>query len=1345
MVIRVKASKDRARTLVELALQTSPSAWVDELKKNEFVEFLVTKNVYQKSIDGSLSSRLASHKNFIITLFGGNPPPLVGSTYGFLDHNNYNKFVVDLTNSLYKYGKTEQDFDAMVTKVAELFKAWWYDSGTAAKWSETIERSLPEHHKWVIIRNSATAGMNKAYRPLLRDTLSVFLATFAFGLTEENEQVVRNSIDFRKWPDAIEYEAGGKFIAGDNAVSSLPLEAALSVSIRKHLDSNPSVRTQGLTETLQGIDKYSKEFESSVLGSAKFKDKSASITQTNVDTYKTIFVANLKEIIKILFHKELKYDDGNRIEHLSSLHSAMLSILASDSITFINLSAIGPILNYLIQYYQNLPKNDLSKIFDDLSIGGPCTEEPYDRLKRSEGVFFSMYPTPPLIKSDKKSPGPFSPPTWTEGELHKFLYTRYMQYAVSQMVSDWIDRLKGIFYVFRSDAQKLDFQRLVLDNISGNSHINEHEYHGFVKKICSRFDKLNFRSQEYYVELLQNREYMSQRKEEQMQDFLSRITYTQSLAYPNSYNSDVNRRLLCKFFFRGISSDRIRSHLQDHHPALVLDAGQAQELLRKACEKEDQLIRFQEEFGADKINTFNVSSQSCPRNQGRVSWAGPGEHEHQDTEARRQEDKSDDAGSVISLESAKGLSKLELKARKAEVKAYLYNLCRNKNLTPSGSLITPENEIPDSVKKSEYYFGPRHYVRITEFNVLKAKAKNEIDRSYLGQNKSESGADTKKGNSGAYDANYMFETTPTYGHNNTFMVNVSHDSGPIITSKTTQVTFFDPNAKLFDSGYALGKIMYDIGSRLSILSFEAWREVSRNFENVTLRPSSNQFFCVKGNYMDCLGVVILDVLVGSHTRVKNFLVHVVDIKSCYGLLGEDFRDELRDNHGGVYDTKFYHVPECSLFLSHEAEVDKIKCPKKCVSGNNFQVIAPFTDRTDVWYFTSSVLIGSSDNTQVATVVNNSSGSSVKAEPKKAKFSVNVGKAVCGDLFSDISPASSGNSASPYPDMDVDMNTGDHRQNEAEYESEKVAANLLISSSISKAELMAARSELRQSSTILESPPKSTVISRPNKQISGLSEDRYGPGPLKVVCLDIFSLNKDETSKLLIGVDVYSGFTFIEKIENEFSASIVNGMIDMFRFTFMPESVSIDSAALRSNKILTFLSDWNILLVSCDISRKGMFMVESKIKLIRDIAAKLPSNEHESSKLHKILIQINGCGKSKLGGTPAEAILGWTPSMERILSVDPVPLKAPNSKVADSTFDRVDHSKAISHEEVYEDEDMHKRLRCYLEMGEVVSYNGPEDSQPRQAVIQAIEAPQVLLLDLDSGKQVKRHMRYVQLA
>ena len=118
MVIRIKASKDRAKTVVVEALETNPNDWVEKLKANEFVEHLITRNVYKKSPDGSLSGALTTHKNFIIELIGGNPPPLIGSQYGFLSNDAFTKFVVEITTKLYKLEKTDSEYTAMAETIA---------------------------------------------------------------------------------------------------------------------------------------------------------------------------------------------------------------------------------------------------------------------------------------------------------------------------------------------------------------------------------------------------------------------------------------------------------------------------------------------------------------------------------------------------------------------------------------------------------------------------------------------------------------------------------------------------------------------------------------------------------------------------------------------------------------------------------------------------------------------------------------------------------------------------------------------------------------------------------------------------------------------------------------------------------------------------------------------------------------------------------------------------------------------------------------------------------------------------------------------------------------------------
>ena len=1341
MVIRVKASKDRARSLVELAFQTAPENWVQTLKSNEFIEHIATKNVFKKSSDGSLSGKLTTHKNFIIGFYAGNPPPLIGSTYGFLDNTKFNKFVVDVTTTLFKYEKTDPSYDAMVTKLAEIFKTWWYDSDAAKKWSEIREQTLPDHAKWVIKEHSATAGQNRAYIPLLRDTLSVFLATFAFGLTEEVEQVIKNAIDFRKWPGVIEYESGRSNSGVDVGDVTMPLDAAIAESVRKHLDSNSQTRAQGLTETILNIEKYFKEYESAVQSSAKFQNKSSSISQSHIDAFKTIFVVNLKEIVKSLFNKELKFDDCRRIEHLSSMYAAMSQMLATDGIKFINISSMGPLLSYLNSYGQSLPKHDLSKIFENLSVGGLSLHEPLDKLERSDSVFFSRSPPPPLIQSNKKMASPFAPPTWDGSvELHKFLYTEYMQYAVSQMVSDWIFRLKGIYYVFRSNAQKLDFQHLVLDNITDNDRIDELAYHSFVKKICSRFDKLNYRSQEYYVELLQKKEYMSQRKEEQMQDFLSRISYTQSLAFPTSYSDDVNRRLLCKYFFCGISSDRIRTYLQDHHPGLVLDAGQAQELLRVACEKEDQLMRFQDEFGVSEINTFHVASYPSRQDQSSSRSGNTSMQPQHGSKSSRKEDfrESGDASSVISSGSTTGSKKWEAKARKAEVKAVLYNLCRNKNLTSDGEFITPVDEIVDMVKKSEYYFGPRHYCRPAEFKELLKQARDEVERSYQGKAKvsSSSASLGVKENAtntiyGPYDSNFMYEVPKSLPQedNNVFVVNVREDSEEI-KSKTTLIEVFDPESKGYDFGTISEGFMYDTGSRRSILSFEAWREVSKTLINVMPQPSKARFFSINGRFLDSLGAVCLNVMVGSHTLVENFVFHVVDV-ACHGLLGEDFRHVLRERHGGILDTKYYHVPQCCLF-SQEAEVDKTKCHPKCISGDDFQIIAPFTSKSDVWYFTSKVPKNSPEKFQDVEVDSKLKGTSVETVPIKSKISVNIDNAGSGSFLSFISPASSANSASPYSDVDVDVVSADHRQERVDFESEETAADLLYQSSSSLANLRAIRSELRQSSEISETTTQNSRSECPSMKITR---------PLQVVCLDVSTL---DNSTILVAVDYFSGFTFIEKLQDEFSVSIINAIIDMFRVTFMPESMGFDSRIVfRSEEILAFLKESNVsVLTDNKILRLGLSMVESKTKKIKDIAVKIPSQKFESSKLAKILIKING-DTSKQGKKPAEIIFSWKPSMDGLVAVVTAPQKAPINLEADSVLKQVYHSKVNSLERISEDSrDKLMRLRFCHEMGEIISFIDPEGTLVSNAVIKSIDFPQVSLLNLDTGKWVVRHMKYV---
>ena len=1020
MVVRTKPAKDRARKFLEILCTVNITDWEAKTADDEYLEHLLTRNIYQK-VGTVLSADLVAHKQFVLSLLGGQPPPIIGSAYGFLSHEAFTNFVSGLTNALFKVQKTDQSFENDRKAIIKIFQTWLYDSGTLTQWAAMASKTIPESHKWVIKKNNPSVGGAKKYMILMKDTLSIFLASYLFAVGEQLQSIIKANIEPSKYPSEIIYDSGELVRSDPIQVSAMPMEASLMQNIRAHSEKNSEIRTQGLSAALAAIDTYYLEFEAAVNNCEKFKSNTAQITETNKTTFKAIFIMNLKEVVQSLFLGQLKHDSITRIEHLGAVMNSMLALLAADNITFQNSRAMIQVLSYLQQFCNNLPTANLSDIFEKLSLGGTATsEEKLEPLAKSDSVFFTRYANPPIIQSDRKTTAPFVPPVWQSGELHKHIMTTYTQYCVSNMVSSWTSRLKGIFYLFKSQSQKLEFQELILDNISDSTIIQSKiEFEIFVKKICVHFDKLNYRSQEFYIERLQDKSFMCQRTDENMRDFLARIEYTQALAYPDSFESAVNRRLLCKYFWRGLRSDQIRSHLEQNYADLVLDKGQAKELLFQASKKEDEIIRFKRELGSTENQTFFVQNSNGGRSQGKGSGGGYRGGRYKNGRYNNRSPRSGDNGGNNSRNNSSSNTSKISKEDKERLVNIAKSLMKNKNLAKDGSYIIPPSKIPEHHKSSIYYQGPAHYCRTGEFKECLDKAyeklkctqtnvnntdtknpnKNENKRrKSAGSHKNRRRLENKKNNenipanladqaaarnsNNQYSSNFIYEVHSSdddgedYGsffvearpieekegqsseEGEDYQVNVvatelpdevllspvnNIDKNKTNSLKTTNIKVKDQE-DLKGPECNVADVIYDTGSKRSIVSFEVWDKIYRKCPNLKIFKTRNRFYAADGSQMACKGAVRLSILIGKHTWVHDFTVHIVAV-ACRMLLGEDFQDNLTDSHGGIFFNKFYHTKKCELFTKN-VPVDENLCFNQCRHGDDFAVIAPFTSNED---------------------------------------------------------------------------------------------------------------------------------------------------------------------------------------------------------------------------------------------------------------------------------------------------------------------------------------------------------------------------------------------------------------
>ena len=906
------AHKEAAQML-KIMISAQETEWENEMKITPFIQNLVQTTILDKKEENKLNFL----KRYTMIL-----PKILQNHYIMVSSHSYMKLLEELSEiESSDKGLSSTEFETAAIKAVNPFVKFLKTG--YIHWTKFMNKS--ETFTYIIGEKT----YHDKYEKALIEMLSYIMCTIKYGC----QYTFTDYVKLTDYPFYLEIDEN---TVDDSTAAPFTL---IEINLKKINDSKLSIRLQAKIECERLIRERWEKISSSI--GAKRAAHTASgdfgIPKEMETKFKTLVFENMIHLVKLYFDFKL---DRSHLLGISLLQQNVVEMI-NTYLQKINLDIDEKIFLLLIdtlkKYVLKLPKEMLEVIYEDSEEA--VKEEP---IGKQAILYNNSYARAPYVKSINSS-RIINPPRWVkEVDLYEHISTEVLLYLTKSGVCSNLEKIKSLFYIFDSDAERQDFNETFLNKLNVNSEISEEDFELLIQRISSHFDKLNCHNTEDYRNIYFSGK-SDQRKGERLSDYMKRLTRLQHLAFPSSYNLDTERLSLVKKWWRGLYDRGMKQYLFDKHNQTIYELGQPKEILKQAnqyeilqsrlkAESDLSSLKFEKLRNVSEVHMANNQRQSknyynAPvrqdnnygrntntrsyrgtrfldqsnnnkYNQGsygnKVSWSRPGQQVFQN---HSQEKRIKDYTGMIN----------DLGSFKSE----LSKLTRNKNVDSNGFLLVAETNIPDYAKKSKYYSGPGNYVRNqAEYTQIFSVAYQNYE---------------------AGNHNYRRNTnTPTYSetinqirHNFRECCILVELTKKCITSWAT----------------------FDSGATSTVISKKMFDELNIKGNMLIKKSHSGEIFSANGDKIRCYGKTELTIKLGMKTIIPNFEMLILDIKDNM-LLGTDLMSVLVEEYGGFMFAKQFHHPNCNLFGS-DGKISPRHCNNYCQKGTNCIIISPlYRNKTD---------------------------------------------------------------------------------------------------------------------------------------------------------------------------------------------------------------------------------------------------------------------------------------------------------------------------------------------------------------------------------------------------------------
>jgi len=237
-----------------------------------------------------------------------------------------------------------------------------------------------------------------------------------------------------------------------------------------------------------------------------------------------------------------------------------------------------------------------------------------------------------------------------------------------------------------------------------------------------------------------------------------------------------------------------------------------------------------------------------------------------------------------------------------------------------------------------------------------------------------------------------------------------------------------------------------------------------------------------------------------------------------------------------------------------------------------------------------------------------------------------------------------------------------------------------------------------------------------------------------VSIDIFEIDSGQYKYGILGVDNFSRFCYIEKLDNTNSITIFNALLRMFKNTHFPRFILSDNAkVLRSHYFKSKIGEYGALLRCSAPYLSNGNLAENYIRIFKHHCEKEKGPWHSDEILYKILLKIN-CMEPKPSKIPPYAIqFRRYPELQRLCSLE----KPMEEKIVERpTWTAIELSNLLARPQ---------NLNSDFQVGSRIFWRPKGNKSPewRQGNIKKIEHPLFVITD-DNGKTYTRHAKHTIL-
>ena len=358
-------------------------------------------------------------------------------------------------------------------------------------------------------QGTTTGKKTGTYGKLLKELIACALATIRAVTQDVPMHITRQSLN---WPGPIisleAAQQNAKMVEQNSNVIA-KIDASLS-----HAKSNDKTyRALGLTKSIQLVnDQWQAHVDDVIAKITSTVYETEALTAPNnlnkklCDKCKQYFIDNcINEFLAALFEESLYEGDvcaiSAKLSTLDDYYNTVKSNPNSCDATL--LDPIKYMLEQLLNFARNSakPVTKLQEAFKVMNLESSTAEYVMDQ----ERVFH-----PPIIQLDTKSM--FDPDHWRNTEpLHEFIYGNYLHYCAKARVKTEADQIRGLFYIFQSKRQQMEFDKEVLRNLPAGTQLDRDQMDDWIRMICKVFDAESAKTTAHYRNLFNNHEMMKQK------------------------------------------------------------------------------------------------------------------------------------------------------------------------------------------------------------------------------------------------------------------------------------------------------------------------------------------------------------------------------------------------------------------------------------------------------------------------------------------------------------------------------------------------------------------------------------------------------------------------------------------------------------------------------------------------------------------------------------------------------------------------------------------------------------------------------------------------------------------